>query len=365
MYIAPFIIVFLFLVVFIFLRQPKFGKPPSGRRLARIKTSPNYKNGSFQNKSITPQLTEGATIFSVLKKFLFEKKERNKPWDIIPSIKTDLFNLDKTKDVLVWFGHSSYFMQVDGKRILVDPVLSGHASPLPFGTKAFKGADIYKPDDIPTIDYLFLTHDHWDHLDYDSLIELKPKVKKIITSLGTGEHLEYWGYTSNIIREMDWNEKIVLEDGFIINTIPARHFSGRSFKRNQSLWVSFILQTPTLKIFIGGDSGYDKHFEEAGKMFGPFDLAILENGQYDESWKYIHMMPNQVLQAAKDLRANKLLPVHSSKFAIANHAWDEPLSRITELNTTTNIFLITPRIGEEVDLKNDTQKFSEWWKGIN
>ena len=364
MYTVSVIIIFLFLAIMIFLEQPKFGKRPSGERLAKIKASPNFTNGAFQNESITPQLTEGATIFSVLKKFFFEKKERRKPAGIIPSVKTDLFKLDRTKDVLVWFGHSSYFMQVDGRRILVDPVLSGVASPFSFSTKAFKGADIYKPKDIPIIDYLFLSHDHWDHLDYDTLVRIKPRIKKIICALGTGEHLEHWGYPANSIIEMDWNEEIILEEGFKVNTVPARHFSGRGFKRNGSLWTSFVLQTPTMKIFIGGDSGYDKHFAAIGKKFGPFDLAILENGQYDESWKYIHMMPGEVLTAAKELGAKKLLPVHSSKFAIANHSWDEPLSKITELNKETQIPLITPRIGEQVDLKDDTQKFTEWWKNV-
>jgi L-ascorbate metabolism protein UlaG (beta-lactamase superfamily) len=359
------VIVLLALPLLIFLRLPKFGRLPSGERLLKIKASSNFRNGAFQNQSVTPDLTEGATYFSVLKKFLFEKKERTKPVDKIPSLKTDLLNLDISKDVLVWFGHSSYFMQVDGKRILVDPVLSGSASPVSFSTKAFKGTDVYKVEDIPVIDFLFISHDHWDHMDYETLLKLKPKIKKVICGLGTGEHLEYWGYSTNSIIEKDWNEEIILDEGFVVNTVPARHFSGRGLKRNQSLWTSFVLQTPAMKIFIGGDSGYDKHFEEIGKTFSPFDLVILENGQYDKSWKYIHMMPEQVLKAARELNAKKLLAVHSSKFAIANHAWDEPLSRITELNKNFGIPLITPMIGEEVDLKDDSQVFTEWWKGIN
>jgi L-ascorbate metabolism protein UlaG (beta-lactamase superfamily) len=365
MYITLFILVLLAIAILIFLRQPKFGKLPSGERLAKIKSSPNYRNGSFQNESATPSFTEGANFFSVLKEFIFEKKPSSKPKDKIPSVKTDLLSVDLNKDVLVWFGHSSYFIQVDGKRILVDPVFSGHASPLSFTTNAFIGTDIYSTDDIPPIDYLFISHDHWDHFDYDTIKKLKPKVKKIITGLGTGEHLEYWGYAGENIIERDWNEQVVLDDGFIVNTVPARHFSGRGFKRNAALWTSFVLQTPSMKIFIGGDSGFDKHFESAGKNFGPFDLVILENGQYDKSWKYIHMMPEEVLRVAKELQAKKLLAVHSSKFAIANHAWDEPLSKISELNKLYNVSLITPMIGEQVNLKEDTQIFTEWWKGID
>jgi L-ascorbate metabolism protein UlaG (beta-lactamase superfamily) len=348
-----------------FMQQTKFGKLPASDRLETIKRSPNYKNGAFQNQSITPSLTEGASFYSVLKEFLFGDKKRRLPVDEIPSVKTNLLTLDINKDVLVWFGHSSYFMQVDGKRILVDPVLSGYASPLSFTTKAFKGSNIYSVDDIPTIDYLFISHDHWDHLDYETVKKLQQKIKKIICALGVGQHLERWGFNSDIIIEKDWNEQIILGDGFIVNTTPARHFSGRGVKRNQALWTSYVLQTPTMKIFIGGDSGYDKHFAEIGKTFGPFDLAILENGQYNKSWKYIHMMPEEVLQVAKELNAERLFPVHSSKFALANHDWDAPLSTITTLNKTANIPLITPMIGELVDLKDKMQKFSEWWKNIN
>jgi len=365
MYIALLILLLIFIALIIFLNQRKFGKLPGGERLERIKASPNFRNGAFQNESITPQLTEGTNMASVFLKFFFQKKERNKPAGIIPSTKTDLFNLHKQKNVLVWFGHSSYFMQLDGKTFLVDPVLSGHASPLSFGTNAFNGADIYKPEDIPSIDYLFLTHDHWDHLDYDSLMKLKPKIKNIVCALGVGEHLEYWSFSKEIITELDWNEETILEKEFVVIAVPARHFSGRGLKRNQSLWTSFVLHTHSKKIFVGGDSGYDTHFEMAGNKFGPFDLAILENGQYDKGWKYIHMLPEEVLMAAKDLRAKNLVAVHSSKFAIALHAWDEPLSRLTELNKNYNVALLTPMIGEMVDLDDDSQNFTKWWEKVD
>ena len=350
--------------VAVFIRIPRFGRKPSAARLELIKKSPNYKNGAFQNQSPTPSLTEGATFFSVLKEFMFGKNKRAIPTDPIPSVKTDLLHLSTDQDILVWFGHSSYFMQVNGKRILVDPVFSGHASPFSFTTKAFPGADRYTPADMPEIDYLFISHDHWDHLDHKAVIALKPKIKKIICSLGTGEHLERWGFDKSIIIEKDWNQQIILGDGFVVHTVPARHFSGRGFKRNQAMWTSYALKTPTMNIFIGGDSGYDKHFAEAGKTYGPFDLAILENGQYNKSWKYIHMIPAEVLQAARDLNARRLLPVHSSKFKLGNHEWDEPLKTITALNTA-NQSILTPMIGQQVNLKDPTQQFTHWWEGVN
>ncbi|MEO8821508.1 MAG: MBL fold metallo-hydrolase, partial [Ginsengibacter sp.] len=198
----------LVIVVFAFLHLPKFGKLPSGSRLEKIKQSLNYKNGHFQNRSDTPMFTEDSNFFTVLKQFLFDKKNRVKPVDLIPSMKTNLLNLDPSKEVLIWFGHSSYFMQVDGKKILVDPVFSGAASPVSFNIKAFKGTDIYTTDDIPEIDFLFISHDHWDHLDYETILKLKPKIKKIICALGVGQHLEFWGFDKNIIAEQDWNESV-------------------------------------------------------------------------------------------------------------------------------------------------------------
>jgi len=365
MYATTSLLVLFSIVTLFILQQSKFGKLPSGERLERIKRSRNYRNGAFQNQSITPVMTEGVSYFSLGKKFFFGREKRVSPIDRIPSTKTDLLNLERNKDILVWFGHSSYFMQIDGKRILVDPVLSGYASPFTFSVNAFKGTDVYTPNDIPDIDYLFISHDHWDHLDYETIVELKPRIKKVICALGVGEDFEYWGFDKNSIIELDWNENQMLDTGFIVNALPARHFSGRGLKRNQTLWNSFLFQTPTMKIFIGGDGGYDKHFAEIGRAFGPIDLAILENGQYDNDWKYIHLLPDDLIKAYKDLNPSRLFTVHSSKFALGNHPWDEPLIKITEHSKELNIPLITPMIGERVNLIDRDQKFSSWWKGIN
>ena len=256
-------------------------------------------------------------------------------------------------------------MQIDGKRILVDPVLSGNASPFSFSVKAFKGTNPYSADEIPAIDYLFISHDHWDHLDYETIMKLKPGIGKVICGLGVGEDFEYWGFDKDAIIEMDWNEQVVLDSGFVVNAVPARHFSGRSLKRNQTLWLSFAFRTPTMNIYIGGDGGYDKHFSEIGKRFGPFDLAILENGQYNKNWRYIHQLPEDVMKTFKDLNARRLLPVHSSKFALAIHPWDEPLITISKNSEMHGVSLITPMIGEAVYLKDNNQKFSRWWENVD
>jgi L-ascorbate metabolism protein UlaG (beta-lactamase superfamily) len=351
------------LAVYFFMNEPPFGASPAGERLEKIRDSPNYRDHQFQNLSLTPTLTEGAGYFKILKQFFFDKSTQKIPPAPLPSTKTDLLHLDTRKNILVWFGHSSYFMQIDRKTILVDPVFSGNASPLRFTTKSFQGTDVYGVKDLPEIDYLFITHDHWDHLDYKTVLQLKPKVKKLITGLGVAAHLESWGYDKNIIEERDWNAEIRLDDGFVVNTVPARHFSGRGIKRNRTIWMSFVLSTPGKKIFIGGDSGYDRHFAEIGNQFGPFDLVILENGQYDEKWKYIHMNPEETVQAAMDLQAKKLLPVHWAKFSLSVHAWDEPIIRIKKEAARRNLNLLHPMIGEAVDLDGDPV-FQTWWEKI-
>ncbi|UUC44378.1 MBL fold metallo-hydrolase [Flavobacterium cerinum] len=349
---------------YFFMQHPKFGKLPTGERLERIKKSPNFRDGQFQNSSVTPDLTEGANFFTVLKEFIFKENTRVKPTDSLPSVKTNLHEIPLTEDAYVWFGHSSYFLQTNGIKFLIDPVFSGAASPIRMTTKSFGGSDRYTTADIPEIDYLIITHDHWDHLDYKTIKELKSKVKTVICGLGVGEHFEYWGYDKSRIIEKDWNETVQLINSAKLHTTPARHFSGRSFSRNKSLWLSFVLETPNKKIFIGGDGGYDSHFKTIGDQFGPFDLAIIECGQYDKNWKYIHLMPEEVVQVAQDLKVKKLIPVHWSKFSLANHNWDEPISRLENLNENGTIRLCTPMIGEKMDLNAD-KSFASWWKNVN
>ncbi|MEP7111056.1 MAG: MBL fold metallo-hydrolase [Ferruginibacter sp.] len=353
----------LILAAVVYMQQHMFGKKPAGERLARIIKSPNFRNGEFQNLSLTPDLSEGVTYYAVLKEFIFNKNKRRKPSDSLPTKKTNLLTISPEKDILVWFGHSSYFMQIDRKKILVDPVLSGAASPIKFTTKSFSGTDVYTAGDIPDIDYLFISHDHWDHLDYETIKQLKPRIKTVICGLGTGQHFEHWGFHSSQVIEKDWGDELILDNGFVVNIESARHFSGRGFKRNAALWISVVLTTPSMKIYIGGDSGYDTHFKAIGQKYGPFDLAILECGQYDKKWKYIHMMPEEIIKAANDLKARQLMPVHWGKFSLANHAWDDPIIQVSAFSKIKNQPIVTPMIGETVNLK-DLSGFKSWWEKI-
>ncbi len=222
---------------------------------------------------------------SVLLSSLTTRSERPKPKTPVPSVKTDLKALDPDKDIVVWLGHSSYFLQLNGARVLIDPVFSTYAAPFSFANRAFAGSSIYSADDMPEIDYLLITHDHWDHLDYDSVKALQQKVRHIVVPLGVGSHLKYWGFSDAVIHETDWFDELRLDNGdLVIHTLPARHFSGRLFTRNRTLWAGYALITPTRRLFFSGDSGYGPHFRQIGQKFGGFDFVALDTGQYDARW---------------------------------------------------------------------------------
>lgn len=352
---------FLLIGGYLYLQLPKFGQQPKGAALERISQSPNYVNGSFQNLAPVPAITNNGGMVSALMKYLFAKKDRSVPPTPIPAMKTDLLALDKNEDVVIWLGHSSYYVQLNGKRLLIDPVFSDNASPVPLTNLAFDNTNQYTANDMPDIDYLLISHDHWDHLDYPTIKALKDKVGQVMTGLGVGEHFKRWGYDESIILEGDWNNAFQLDDSLAIHLLPSRHYSGRMFTRNQTLWVAFALITPVRKIFFSGDSGYGPHFTEIGKRFESFDLVILDSGQYNENWRYIHMTPEEASQAAEDLRADAVLPAHIGKFSLAYHAWDEPLIRWATFSEDKDYRLLTPVIGEPVLLKEE-QVFRQWWK---
>lgn len=336
------------------------GQLPAGKYKEQIMQSPHYKNGSFQNLSPTPMKPEGLSYWKMMRTF-FKKHPDTAPPSPVPVIKTDLHQLHTSKPVLVWFGHSSYLLRIHGKNFLIDPVFSGNAAPLSFMVKAFPGANVYHAADMPAIDYLILTHDHYDHLDYQTILRLRKKIKAVYCSLGIGAHLRYWGIDPVIITEMDWWQQESLEEGLVLTAAPARHFSGRGLKRGQSLWSSYILQSKEHSIYLGGDSGYDTHFKVIGDRFGPFDLAILEAGQYNVMWPLIHMMPEQTVEAALDLRAKALLPVHWGKFRLSTHPWNEPVKRVLLHAGEAGLPVHTPRIGELLPLNGEIQS-GNWWE---
>ncbi|EZQ17110.1 MBL fold metallo-hydrolase [Pseudomonas sp. G11-1] len=355
------IAVALVIACFLYLRHPLFGELPQGERLARIEASPNYVNGAFQNLMDTPFLTEGATQLSIQIDNFRAEKGTPRPEQEIPTAKTDLHALDPNEDIAVWLGHSSWYVQVGGKRLLIDPVFSDYAAPVPGLIAAFAGTNLYSADDMPPIDVLLITHDHYDHVDYPTIMALKPLVNQVVAGLGTGAHFESWGYDPARIHELDWHDTHEVDD-LLIHATPARHYSGRTFTRNQSLWVGFVLETPLQRLFFSGDSGYGDHFTDIGQRYGPFEWVTLDSGQYDPRWAYLHMNPEQAAQAASDLGTDALTPAHVGRFTLAPHDWHDPFERLTDASEDQRYELWTPMIGQAVYFDGRAQAFESWWQ---
>ncbi|MBQ9339731.1 MAG: MBL fold metallo-hydrolase [Paludibacteraceae bacterium] len=334
----------------IILFHPAFGRRPTKQTKAKIEASPNYRDGRFHNILPTPQFTGETNFFAAMWGFLTAGDTNKTPVQPVHAIKTDLHSLSREDDWLVWFGHSSYLFQIGGKRFLVDPLLKPEF-PVTMMLRPFAGTDIYRPNDIPAIDYLIITHEHWDHLDYATLRDLRGKVRYAVCPLGIADYLEYWGYSPDRITEMDWQDVYKQDenkDSLVITCLPTRHFSNRLFRSNQTLWASFMIEYNGRKIYVGGDGGYDNRFKDIHKRFGEIDLAFLENGQYNKDWAYIHTMPSDLENAISDLNAKNIFTVHHDKFALARHAWTEPDSVAHDIAARKHISLLDAPIGTVV-----------------
>lgn len=337
----------------------EFGKTPSGERLETINNSPNYRDGSFQNIEPTSVNPKDVSVFKIMAK-MASRPSSVRPSAEIPHVVTDLKKINSSDPTVIWFGHSSYFIHARGYNILIDPVFSGNASPFDFFGKAFKGADIFNAEDLPDIDLLVLTHDHYDHLDWPTVKKIAPRSKKIVTSLGVGAHLEYWKVDQKKVKELDWWQREKVFENVIITATPARHFSGRGIHRGKTLWSSFVLDFFGKRIFIGADSGYDSGFSKIGREFQHFDLAFLECGQYEKYWPQIHMFPEQTVMAANDLNAEIIFPVHWSKFVLSSHPWNEPIERLRIAADKAKQPFVAPMIGEPFVLGHTFEQ-KEWW----
>lgn len=349
----------LVIVTVIYLNQPKFGRAICGERLAKIEKSPNYKDGKFRNIELTPHLTSDKSMVRAMFDYVFGKNDYVRSDKALPCIKTELSSLDKKSDLIVWFGHSSYFIQCSGKQILIDPVF-GYASPVSFFNKPFKGTDIYQASDMPDIDYLIITHDHWDHLDYETVVEIRNRVNKVVCLLGVGDYFEYWGYTPQQIIEMDWNEQHSDDNNFTFHCLPTRHFSGRSFRSCTTLWAGYMIETPSQTIYVSGDGGYGKHFTDIAHKFPQIDVAIIENGQYNEDWLHLHLTPKEMRKVVEILQPKKIFAGHNSKYALSRHPWSEPLDEAATIPGVT-----LPLIGEAVHLQDSATNTNRWWMPIN
>ena len=359
-------IVSLFGIGYAVLHSPSFGTLPSGERKERILRSPNYLDGRFQNRYPMPPSLQRPSLgdrVKILWRFLFDRPKDIRPTDSIPIVRHDLKKLDRSEDLIVWFGHSGYLLQMDGVRYLIDPVFVEGA---PFGimNAFFRGTKVFDVADLPEIDYLIITHDHWDHLDYHVAKELQRHVRKVYTGLGVGAHLERWGYRPDQIVELDWDESTPTTEGGRVHCLPTQHFSGRGLTSAQSLWASFVLQGTKHSVYVGGDGGFSPHYAVIGKQFPQLDLAILENGQYSEQWSGIHMLPEHLGETMHALGAKRILTVHHAKFALSMHPWKEPLEHAKRLRDEEGLPILMPRIGQIVRYTDSTFSTDDWWEQL-
>jgi len=345
--------------------NPTFGGKATKEEKEYYKQLGNYENGKFVNDSLTDMKMNLADTLSMAKDFFVGGKDRNPKGQIsVEPIDWDLIN--SKKDSLTWLGHSAFLVSINNKKLLLDPMLGPMASPVSFaGSKRYEyNKDILDLiDKMPAIDGVFISHDHYDHLDYQSILKLDSKVSYFYVPLGVGSHLVRWGVQKGKIIELNWWEEMNFQ-GLTVALTPSRHFSGRGlFNSNSTLWGGWVILGKDTRLYTSGDGGYGPHFKEIGEKYGAFDITLIEGAQYDKRWADIHMTPEQSVQANIDVNGKNMMLMHWGAFSLAFHGWKEPIERASIEAEKTGINLIAPKIGETIPLGSEVYKSrTSWWE---
>ena len=336
-------------------------EPSQPARADKYQASPQRRDGRFQNPAARPVQRVGKTL-GIIWNAIFHKPAGTRPTGPMPVLPITRAQLDAAPDrSLFRLGHSTMLIKLRGGYWLTDPVFAQRASPFQWmGPKRFHQPPIALSE-LPPIRGVILSHDHYDHLDRQTIRYLADRADAFLTPLGVGDRLIAWGVDAAKVTQLDWWQAIEI-DGLRMTATPAQHFSGRTpLDSNRTLWASWVIVDDDLRVFFSGDTGYFDGFKTIGERLGPFDITLMETGAYDAQWPYVHMLPEQTVQAHVDLRGRWLMPIHNGTFDLAMHAWQEPFERVLALAAARNLPLATPRMGERLDL-GSPHAGERWWR---
>ncbi|HEV7896523.1 MAG TPA: MBL fold metallo-hydrolase [Planosporangium sp.] len=335
---------------------------PSGARGVRVQRSPQFRDGAFRN-SVPGHVMPPGSVREILRDLLVNRHKR-RPSGVVPMVTADGADTAATQGLhVVWYGHSSALVEIEGQRVLFDPVWSERCSPSPLVGPRRLHPPPAPLDRLPQVDAIAISHDHYDHLDMATVRALtRTQSAPFVVPLGVGAHLDGWGVPPGRIIELDWDETASI-GGLGLTATAARHFSGRAFSRGRTLWASWVLAGPTRRVFYTGDSGYFDGYAAIGAAHGPFDATLMQIGAYGSGWPDIHMTPEEGAAAHLDLRGDLLIPLHWATFNLAFHAWSEPADRLWHEAKARGIRLAVPRPGERVDV-DDPPIVDGWWQTV-
>jgi L-ascorbate metabolism protein UlaG (beta-lactamase superfamily) len=353
-----------FLVAFVLSSEGRtaMGAPPSGERLEQIKNSPQWSGGHFND--VLPR--QASPFVESMKAFLFGGSDHRLPSQPLPVERRTRADFDAPPESglrITWLGHSTLIIELDGKRILIDPVWGPYAAPFSWmGVGRF-----YDPplpfEELPTIDVVVISHDHYDHLDYPTMLALAKSDVPFLVPLGVGSHLEHWGIARERITELDWWERRSIGDITLVAT-PARHFSGRALTdREETLWAGWAILGTERRVYYTGDTAMFPGLTEIGERLGPFDVTLIESGAYSPLWVDVHLGPEQAVQAHQMLRGKLMIPVHWGLFDLAIHGWTEPMERVLAAAQKLGVRVASPRPGESIEPSNPPP-VERWWPAL-
>lgn len=337
-----------------------FGAKATGERRARMERSPQWRDGAFRN----PQPLVNHVLWSLTA--YFKASPHTAPAEQLVPVAVDprRFDVPPASGLrLTWLGHATTLVELDGVRILTDPMWSERASPVSWAGPRRWYAPPISLDQLPAIDAVVISHDHYDHLDMASVVALKDRTTRFIVPLGVGAHLAYWGVSEDKILELDWWEETQVGKVRVVAT-PARHASGRTlFDQDSKLWAGYAFVGPEHRVFFSGDTGRFPAQKEIGERLGPFDVSMIETGQYHPAWPDWHIGPEQAVLAHQDIRGGVMLPIHWALLTLAYHGWTEPIERVLVAAQQASVPVLTPRPGEAIE-PTTSPALARWWPRV-